>query len=144
MVYYAGSYWQVEMNENDKEKTAFCMLCGLFEFNVLPFGLANAPAAFQRLMELLLARLQWKICLVYIHDVIITGRNQFLGHIVSREGVQPDPRKVEKVMSWSEPITRKEVQQFLGLANYYRCCVPNFATIAITLPRHRYYPSQIF
>ena len=63
------------MNENDKEKTTFCMPCGLFEFNVMPFGLANAPATFQRLMELLLAGLQWKICLVYIDDVIIIGRN---------------------------------------------------------------------
>ena len=63
------------MNENDKEKTAFCTPCGLFEFDVVPFGLANAPATFQRLMELLLAGLQWKIFLVYIDDVIITGRN---------------------------------------------------------------------
>ena len=46
--------------------------------------------------------------------------NLLMKYISSRGEVQPDPRKVEKVMSWPEPTTRKEVQQFLGLANYYR------------------------
>ena len=164
-----SGYWQVEMNEKDKEKTAFCTPCGLYEFNVMPFGLCNAPATFQRLMELVLAGLQWKSCLVYLDDVIIVGRTfsehlcnltevlsrireaglklkpakctfcslqvDFLGHIVSRDGVHPDPGKVEKVANWPRPQTRKEVQQFLGLANYYRRFVQDFATIA--KPLHR-------
>ena len=47
-----SGYWQVELEEGDKEKTAFCTQEGLFEFNVLPFGLCNGPATFQRLMDL--------------------------------------------------------------------------------------------
>ena len=42
------------MNESDKEKTAFACHWGLFEFNVMPFGLPNAPAVFQELMSVVL------------------------------------------------------------------------------------------
>ena len=164
-----SGYWQVEMNSDDQEKTAFCTLDGLFEFKVMPFGLCNAPATFQQLMDMVLTGLQWSSCLVYLDDVIVLGRNfaehlrnlrdvfqhlreaglklkpnkcdlcleevEFLGHIVSAEGVRTDPKKTEKVAQWPKPTSRKEVQQFLGLANYYRRFVRNFASIA--KPFHR-------
>ena len=69
-----SGYWQVEVGEKDREKTAFCTPYGLYEFNVLPFGLCNGPATFQRLMDLVLAGLQMSQCLVYIDDVIVVGR----------------------------------------------------------------------
>lgn len=53
-----SGYWQVEMAPEDREKTAFCTREGLFEFNVMLFGLCNAPATFQRLMDCVLAGLQ--------------------------------------------------------------------------------------
>ena len=56
-----SGYWQVEVCPGDKEKTAFCTSEGLYEFNVMPFGLCNGPATFQRLMNLLLAGIQWSI-----------------------------------------------------------------------------------
>ena len=159
-----SGYWQVEVDPEDRQKTAFCTPDGLFEFKVMPFGLCNAPATFQRLMDTVLAGLQWTNCLVYLDDVIILGRTfeehlanlkavldrfreaglklkpskcalcqpevEFLGHIVSAEGVATDPAKTDKVAKWPVPKSRREVQQFLGLANYYRRFVHNFAEIA--------------
>jgi len=71
----ASGYWQVEMSAADREKTAFATRHGLFEFQVMPFGLCNAPGTFQRLMEFVLAGLQWQKCLVYLDDVIVYGRD---------------------------------------------------------------------
>ena len=59
----------------------------------------------------------------------------YLGHIVSREGVSTDPEKTAKVTRWPTPTSVQEVQQFLGLASYYRRFVRNFAEIA--KPLHR-------
>ena len=71
----ASGYWQVEVAPEDKEKTAFCTQEGLFEFQTMPFGLCNAPATLRRLMDFVLAGLQWSSCLVYLDDVIIMGRS---------------------------------------------------------------------
>ena len=64
----------MEVDKKDREKTAFKTSEGLFEFTKMPFGLCNAPATFQRLMDLILAGLQWKNCLVYLDDILIIGR----------------------------------------------------------------------
>ena len=164
-----SGYWQVEVDPNDRSKTAFCTTEGLFQFKVMPFGLCNAPATFQRLMDLVLAGLQWSHCLVYLDDVIILGRSfvehlhnlqavfkrlreaglklkpskcsllqqevQYLGHVVTQEGVLVDPSKVEKVQTWPVPQSVQEVRQFLGFCSYYRRFIQNFAQIA--KPLHR-------
>ena len=59
------------MDPEDKKKRAFSTKQGHFEFNVMPFGLCNAPATFQRLMEYILAGLQWDHCLVFLDDIIV-------------------------------------------------------------------------
>ncbi|KRX13999.1 Retrovirus-related Pol polyprotein from transposon [Trichinella nelsoni] len=64
-------YWQVEVAERDREKTAFSTPLGFFQFCVMPFRLCNAPETFQRLMETALRGLTWKTCLVYLDDNIV-------------------------------------------------------------------------
>ena len=67
-----SGYWQVKVNPEDREKTAFSVPGGgHWNFEVMPFGLCNAGATFQRLMEKILSNLFWKICMVYLDDIIV-------------------------------------------------------------------------
>ena len=160
----ASGYWQVEVEEADKEKTAFSTLEGHFEFNVMPFGLTNAPATFQRLMECVLAGLVGEECLIYLDDIIVFSSTfkehllrlsrvfqalcdaglqlkpskchlalkqvRYLGHIVSKDGITPDNDKISAVIGYPVPSNAKQLKQFLGLSNYYRRFIRNYALIA--------------
>ncbi|GFT82419.1 retrovirus-related Pol polyprotein from transposon 297, partial [Nephila pilipes] len=69
-----SSYWQVEMDPVDREKTAFTTSGqGLWQFNVMPFSLCNAPDTFERLMETVLRGLSPEAYLIYLDDIIIVG-----------------------------------------------------------------------
>ncbi|GFW93036.1 retrovirus-related Pol polyprotein from transposon 17.6 [Trichonephila clavipes] len=96
-----SGYWQVEIHPEDREKTAFTSGQGLWQFKVMPFGLCNAPATFERLMETVL-----------------------------KEGVRTDPEKVSAVKNWKRPENLRELRSFLGLCTYYRKFVKGFSNIA--------------
>ena len=69
----ASGYWQVSLSPEARCKTAFATHSGLFQFRVMPFGLCNAPATFEQLMDQVLQGLRWSHCLVYLDDIISFG-----------------------------------------------------------------------
>ncbi|MCG7878261.1 MAG: DDE-type integrase/transposase/recombinase [Candidatus Thiodiazotropha taylori] len=160
-----SGYHQVEVFEEHKCRTAFTVgPLGFWEFNRLPFGLNNAPASYQRLMEQCLGDLNMKICAIYLDDLIIFSNSleqhlerldmvlnrlkecnlklnpkkcfflqtnvKYVGHIVSENGVQADPEKIEKIKNWPTPKNAEEVRQFTSFAGYYKRFVKDFSKIA--------------
>ena len=149
----ASGYWQVGMAADSREKTAFTTQHGLYEFKVMPFGLCNAAATFQHLMETVLAGLASDKCLVYLDDNLVIGSSfeehlanlrevfgrlqkaglklkqakfkllqrkvEFLGHVVSDQGIQADP-KVTAVTEFPRPTDFRALRAFLGLTSYHR------------------------
>ena len=114
-------YWQVEMSEEDRAKTAFSTHEGLYEFKVMPFGLCNAPATFQRLMDLVLSGIQWSSCLVYIDDIVVVGKTvqnhldnlQLVLDRIKRAGLRLKPSKChlfqKEILYLGHRITRDGV-----------------------------------
>ena len=162
-----AGYWQVPLDDRSKERTAFQAVGGHYEFNVLPFGLVDAPSTFQRVVNEALGDVLGSKCLVYLDDIIVFSANfqehvenlqlvldrllqanlkirtkkcgffkrscSYLGHIISTEGIRPQPDKVEAIAKMEKPKTVREVLQFLGLASYYRRYIEGYANIAAPL-----------
>lgn len=160
----ASGFHQIEVKKKDIHKTAFSVEGGHYEFVRMPFGLKNAPATFQRVMDNVLRDHIGVICLVYMDDIIIFSTSlqehlinlskimetlrkynlkvqidkcdflqkevAFLGHVITPEGVRPNPDKIKVIQEWPLPKNEKELKGFLGVIGYYRKFIKDFAKIA--------------
>ncbi|BHF70390.1 hypothetical protein SprV_0301344000 [Sparganum proliferum] len=109
----ASGYWQVEVRPADREKTAFAVPSGLYEFETMPFGLANAPSTFQRLMNQVLAQLVPTSGLVYMGDIIVLGKD-FDSHLKNIRAVFSSLRQPGLTLKPSKCVFLKPRVKFLG------------------------------
>ncbi len=96
-----SGYWQIPMAKESIPLTAFRTHRGLFEWLVMPFGLSNAPATFQRAMNQLFGDLHWKGVLVYLDDILVHGSSvidvlEKLDIVLSRLGQAGFTLNIEK------------------------------------------------
>ena len=161
-----SGYYHIGLKESAKPKSAFLLSSlGKYQFNRVPFRLAQAPAYFQKLINDVLKGCNF--VMGYLDDIIIYSRSekehlehleeiftrlkaaglklklekccffkkhiQYLGHLISADGIQPLPEKLESIAKMPAPRNPKEVKQFLGLVGYYRKFIPRFADISRVL-----------
>ena len=157
-----SGYYHMVLSERARLKTAFVSSYGKWEIKRCPFGLAQAPAYFQSLVNEVLSGLNLAFgclddILVFSPDTVthlqhlrclfdklraadlelkeikcnfLKKHIQYLGHIVSGEGITPLPEKLSSIKRMLPPKSPKEVKQFLGLIGYYRKFVPRFSDLA--------------
>ncbi|GJV06154.1 putative mitochondrial protein [Tanacetum coccineum] len=125
------------MKSSDVQKTAFRTHEGHYEFLVMPFGLTNAPATFQALMNKVFKSYLRKFILVFFDDILVYSRtveeHEYLGQVVTHDGVAADPSKVKAMLEWPVPKSIRELRGFLGLTGYYRKFVKGYGKIASPL-----------
>ena len=158
-------YWQVPLTQRAREVSAFVTPSGLYQYKVMPFGMKNAPATFQKMFNKLVRDIDG--CEGYIDDVVIFSDNwsdhirqierffqimreakltinlmksefgkatvKYLGHIVGQGQVRPLDAKIQTIVKYPIPTSRKELARFLGMAGYYRNFCLNFSDIAAPL-----------
>nr|GEZ80722.1 putative reverse transcriptase domain-containing protein [Tanacetum cinerariifolium] len=133
-----SGYQQLRVRDKDIPKTAFRTRYGHYEFQVIPFGLTNAPAIFMDLMNRVCKPYLDKFVIEFIDDILIYSRNKeehanhlrIILELLKKEKLYA---KFSKFKNWASPTTPIEIRQFLRLAGYYRRFIKYFSKIAKSL-----------
>ena len=108
-----SGYWQIPMDEDSKEKTAFTCFAGLYQWEVMPFGMVNAPAIFSELMNDVLRGIQYKFTIAYLDDILIYSKT-FEEHVEHVEAVFTRLRDARLKLKMSKCEFLKKEVNYLG------------------------------
>ncbi|GKF27446.1 putative reverse transcriptase domain-containing protein, partial [Tanacetum coccineum] len=136
-----SGYHQLRVREEDIPKIAFRTQYGHYEFQVMQFGLTNAPAVFMDLMNRVCKPYLDKFVIVFIDDILIYSKNKkehkehlkAILELLKKEefqGIHVDPSKIKSIKDWASPKTPTDIRQFLSLASYYGRFIEGFSKIA--------------
>ena len=140
------------MAAEDEEKTAFRTRFGLYLWRVMPFGLYDAPATFQSMMDNIFHDLLDNEVIMYLYNILVYTQSvdkyiplveevlsqldkanlgvnrkqssfhiekvEFLGYIISEQGIEMSEKKIEEVKNWAVLRKVKDILEFLGFANF--------------------------
>ncbi|KAG5718727.1 hypothetical protein E4T56_gene2678 [Termitomyces sp. T112] len=125
------SYNNMHIQKGDEWKAAFQTNWGLFKPLVMFFGLTNSPTTFQTMMNNIFQDLiaEGIVC-VYLDNILIYTKMLEEHHQITclvLETAEMDPVKVAGMAEWLEPKNKKEVQMFLGFANFYQRFIQDFS-----------------
>ena len=109
----ASAYWSIPLSETDKEKTAFAVPRGKFEFNVMPFGLSNSGASYQRMMDICLSGLRTDKVLSYMDDIVVFSTT-FDEHVRDLKAVFECLRTANVTLKASKCVFAAQKVEFLG------------------------------
>ena len=123
-----SGFWQCRLGKEAQEKCAFVTHLGTHTFNVMPFGLANAPSTFQRMMDRVLAGLLYKNCFIFIDDVCVFSRtlDDHLDHldaVLSRLDSNDLKIKLSKCFFFQSQI------DYLGMEFSAKGCRPKLSNV---------------
>nr|GEW83166.1 reverse transcriptase domain-containing protein [Tanacetum cinerariifolium] len=132
-----SGYFQIPIDMKDQEKTTFTCQYETFAYRRMPFGLCNAPSTFQRCMMAIFQDMIEKTMEVFMDDFLVFGNSfqAFLGHKISKDGIEVDKAKVDVIAKLPHPTTVKGIRSFLGHAGFYRRFIKDFSKIARPMTR---------
>ncbi|RDY06703.1 hypothetical protein CR513_09254, partial [Mucuna pruriens] len=118
-----SGYNQIRMALEDMEKTTFITQWGTFYYKVMPFGLKNAGATYQRdtmalFHDMVHKEVEYWLCLSPSKCTFGVRSGKLLGFIVNKKGIEVDPDKVKAIQEMSLPQIENEIRGFLGRLNY--------------------------
>jgi len=159
-----SGFWQIPLDADSIEKSAFSTEDGHYEFLVMPFGLKNAPKTFQNLMNHIFKEYRSEFLAILMDDILVFSKTleqhlqdvrkvlqklktanmtinkkkskfaqrrvEYLGHTLTETGIKKQPEKVKAIQEYPTPRNIKDVQQFLGMCQWYSSFINGFATIA--------------
>ena len=156
----SSGFWQIELDQESLKLCTFNTPFSRYRFKRLPFGLCSAQDVFQDVMSEIFVEIIVDDLLIWgknqqqhderLKQVLERARQKnlklnkeksqialdeisYIGHILGKEGLKPDPKKVQTITEMNRPQNKEELQRFLGMVTYVAKFIPSFSQVSTPL-----------